>query len=488
MAKADKPLIAIVVATTEDAEQMRPAGETLDELGAPHEIKLGSGWAGSRELFEWAALAEVRGVRVLIAAAGAEPALPGLLAAACRLPVIAVPTAGDGAEAGVWPVLELNPGATAPVAVVSPGGARQAAALALRIVAATDPRWRAALDELSRETAEEMEAANVSLKANWHRAPTIQAVDDDDAGDDGMDSADGDADGEDVPVYDLTAQDRARTGRRTRAGEEDAQSARVRAAEELNRQLDLEASGGRRTAEADDVDGEESGNGWPSQSTGAPARRLGRMKIDPELLDVPLIEEVVDCLLEGGIVALPTETVYGLAVDATNPGAVERLFAVKGRDLGKSISLMVDSSKLLAAIAQNVTVEVRRLMEAFWPGPLTLVFQKRPINFRHVSAGETIGVRLPNHPIPLAIMQALARPLACTSANLSGRPDARDADEIERVFGDRIDALIDAGPLAAQPPSTVLDVTGDPYRILRMGSISREQIAALVGQKLADKE
>jgi L-threonylcarbamoyladenylate synthase len=215
-----------------------------------------------------------------------------------------------------------------------------------------------------------------------------------------------------------------------------------------------------------------------------PARSLGRLRIDMDSPDVAAIEEVVDCLLEGGIVAFPTETVYGLAVDATNPAAVERLFLLKGRDRGKSVTLMVDSSKLLAAIAQNVSTEIRRLMEAFWPGALTLIFQKRPGNFCHVSPGETIGVRLPDHSVPLAIMQALARPLACTSANLSGQPEARSADVIEALFGDRLNALLDGGALPQRPPSTVVDVSREPFRILRQGAITREQIGAVVGAML----
>jgi L-threonylcarbamoyladenylate synthase len=189
-------------------------------------------------------------------------------------------------------------------------------------------------------------------------------------------------------------------------------------------------------------------------------------------------------MLEGGLIALPTETVYGLAADATNPRAVERLFAVKGRERSKSITLLIDSPRLLAGIARNVTVEVRRLMEAFWPGPLTIVFQKRTGNFDHVSPGETIGVRLPDHSVPLALMQALARPLACTSANLADRPDATSSDQVDGYFGDRINLLLDSGQLPPAPPSTVLDVTGEPYRILREGPVTAEQIAAIVGDKI----
>ncbi|MCL5269462.1 MAG: L-threonylcarbamoyladenylate synthase, partial [bacterium] len=223
----------------------------------------------------------------------------------------------------------------------------------------------------------------------------------------------------------------------------------------------------------------------PAAPPAAPgARVLGRRAIDPDAPDVGLIEDAVDCLLEGGIVALPTETVYGLAVDATNPVAVERLYALKERARAKAITIMVDSPRLLASIACNLTVESRRLMEAFWPGPLTIIFQKRPGTFTHVSANDTIGVRLPDHSIPLAIMQALARPLACTSANLSGRPEARTADEIAVDFGGAVNLILDAGALESSPPWAVGDVTGESYRVRRVGAIGYSQLAAIVGDKL----
>jgi tRNA threonylcarbamoyl adenosine modification protein (Sua5/YciO/YrdC/YwlC family) len=564
------PLIAIVAASVEEAGRMRAAGEALEAAGCAHEVKLASVWSGPQALLEWAAQAEVRGVKVLLAAAGEEPQLAGMLAAESRLPVIAVPvtwssegplkrpsggasmgssggssggtsgrasgrasggasggssgeaSGGRGAEANLRLAREINRGALAPVAVVAAGGARQAAVLALRILAIGDAHWRAVLLEMAEAAAEELEDKNEALQTDWRTRPdfgelsrvAIEEVDLDDAGGlrraqssraiGGEGYGQGGPDEDDVPVYDLTGQNgpRGKPPRLVEAGDE---PARVRPAEELNRPL-AGAGRGVRAGDWDEELGDDEDEEAPAETTreaarpatrdrdreaaakrrrfAGTARRLGRLPVDPDSPDVAVIEEVVDCLLEGGIVAFPTETVYGLAADATNPAAVERLFALKGRDTGKAVSLMVDSSKLLAAIAQNVTVEMKHLMEAFWPGPLTIVFQKRPINFRHVSPGGTIGVRLPDHSVPLAIMQALARPLACTSANHSGQPDARDADTVEAAFGDRIEALLDGGRLPERKPSTVLDVTQEPYRILRVGSISHQQIETIIGEKL----
>ena len=485
-AESQQPKVAIVAATLEEAEQLHPAAEMLATLELTHEVCVASMWIDPRGLLRWAEALEPRGTRVILAAAGAEPALAGWLAATTRLPVIAIPTATDVSDAREWLALEINCSPSAPVATVGANGAQAAAMLAARILAVADAGLRAAIDHHRHEAAEELRRQNTELAEQWEYddADSLQPVGADagqnvhpPAPDPGLPR---DVDG--VAVYDLTdmrsedLNDPAFQFIDDSAPEE---PVRIRPADERKRPLrPLSEATPVVPAAREDVDRE------PRRTATPPARRLGRLRIDNESPDVATIEEVVDCLLEGGVVAFPTETVYGIAADATNPAAVERLFELKGRDPGKAISLMVDSSRLLSAIAQNVTVEVRRLMEAFWPGALTMVFQKRPGNFRHVSPGNTIGVRLPDHSVPLAIMQALARPLACTSANLAGAPEARSADEIERIFGGRIEAILDGGVLPERPPSTVIDVSRDPFRILRLGAITRDQIGAVVGDKL----
>jgi L-threonylcarbamoyladenylate synthase len=478
------PRIVIVATSLEEAEQARPAIEALESLGLSPETKIASGLAAPDAAMEWARLVESEGTVALVVAAGREPALPGLLAAACRLPVIVMPTATDRADADPLAALACLGEPDAPIGLVAAASARQAALFAARVAALVDPRLRESLNAAARQAEQDLDEQDALWNGERRGARIVTPVPSPPAR---LEAVHARAAAPTIPAPPMTSAVPAPPAAPTatpssddppRNADNPAETARVRRAAEMDRPLD----GQPVTAAAQgSPDGEPVAKSRPAPM---PARSLGRLRIDMDSPDVAAIEEVVDCLLEGGVIAFPTETVYGLAVDATNQAAVERLFAFKGRDRGKAITLMVDSSKLLAAIAQNVTTEIRRLMEAFWPGALTLIFQKRPGNFRHVSPGETIGVRLPDHSVPLAIMQALARPLACTSANLAGQPDARSADEIEAFFGDRLNALLDGGTLPQRPASTVVDVSREPFRVLRQGAITREQIGAVVGALL----
>ncbi len=189
----------------------------------------------------------------------------------------------------------------------------------------------------------------------------------------------------------------------------------------------------------------------------------------------------VEVLRAGGVVALPTDTVYGLAVDLATPGGVERLFAVKRRPPDRGIML------LLADPDQASSVGVfgpaaRALADAFWPGGLTVVVPRRSdVSLpAALTAGEpTIGLRLPDHDAPRALAAALG-PLPTTSANRSGVPEARDAAEILDQVGAEIDLVLDAGPARGGPPSTVVDCTLDRPRILRSGAVAPERVAAVL--------
>lgn len=187
----------------------------------------------------------------------------------------------------------------------------------------------------------------------------------------------------------------------------------------------------------------------------------------------------IGVLRAGGIVALPTDTVYGIAVDLATPGGVERLFAAKGRPPDRGIVL------LLASAAQADAVGIlgpaaRALAAACWPGGLTLVVPQRPgVELPAALTGgtPTVGLRLPNHPTPRALAAALG-PIPTTSANRSGQPEGRDAAEIVAQVGDAVDLVIDGGPAHGGPASTVVDCTGDRPRILREGAVPREEVAA----------
>jgi len=184
-------------------------------------------------------------------------------------------------------------------------------------------------------------------------------------------------------------------------------------------------------------------------------------------------------LREGGVVAMPTDTVYGIGVDLSVPGGIERLFEAKRRPPDRAIVLLLSDHGQAASLAEWPPAAAV-LAEAFWPGGLTLVLPQRPgvaLPAELTDGRATIGLRVPDHPSPRALAAALG-PLPVTSANISGLPEARTADEIQGQLGDAIDLVLDGGPSRGGPPSTVVDCSGDVPRILRSGAIASADLAA----------
>ena len=185
----------------------------------------------------------------------------------------------------------------------------------------------------------------------------------------------------------------------------------------------------------------------------------------------------VDLLRAGGIVAVPTDTVYGIAADMALPDAIERLFAAKRRPPEKAVAVLLADAAQAGELAV-IGPAARVLGQRFWPGGLTLVLPVRPgVRLPRVLAGgaPTIGVRVPDHPAPRALARILG-PLPTTSANVSGEPDARDAREIADLLGDALALVIDGGPIHGGPASTVVDLTLDLPALLRAGAIPAELI------------
>ena len=192
----------------------------------------------------------------------------------------------------------------------------------------------------------------------------------------------------------------------------------------------------------------------------------------------------IEALRAGGVVALPTDTVYGIGVSLDTPGGIERLFAAKSRPPDKAIALLLADLEQATEIGE-LAPAAQALAAAFWPGGLTLVVPRRMDRAlpAALTGGElapgaipTVGLRVPNHDAPRALARALG-PLPTTSANRSGEPEARDADEIERLLGGSIDLVLDGGPAAGGPASTVVDVTSAAPRILRPGAIDEAAIS-----------
>ena len=200
------------------------------------------------------------------------------------------------------------------------------------------------------------------------------------------------------------------------------------------------------------------------------------------LLDAGEDEVAADLLAQGKLVALPTETVYGLAADATQAGAVHANYEAKGRPDTKPLNVLVDGMAMVERICQEIPLDAYRLADAFWPGPLTMILKGNGTLPSIVPAGgATQGVRCPDHRDTLAVIRALGRPLACPSANLSGQPSPKSAQDVLDQLDGRIDAVLDGGPCTVGVESTILDLTVRPYRILRQGGLSRGDIEAVVG-------
>jgi L-threonylcarbamoyladenylate synthase len=189
----------------------------------------------------------------------------------------------------------------------------------------------------------------------------------------------------------------------------------------------------------------------------------------------------VDVLRAGGIVALPTDTVYGIACDLGAPGGVERLFAAKSRPPDRAIMLLLaDAGQATAIGRMGPAADV--LAERFWPGGLTLVVPRQPgvrLPAALTAGVATIGLRTPDHPTPRELAAAVG-PLPTTSANISGRPQASDPAVIADELGDGIDLVLDGGPAAGGPASTVVDCTSDRPRIIRAGAIEPADLAAVL--------
>lgn len=187
----------------------------------------------------------------------------------------------------------------------------------------------------------------------------------------------------------------------------------------------------------------------------------------------------------GGLVAVPTETVYGLAANGLDGCAVEKIYDVKNRPETKPISLLVagmaDVEKFCRAIPESAYV----LAEKFWPGPLTIVLKKSGLVPEIVTAGgDTVGVRCPDHPKTLELIRLAGVPLAAPSANISGEPSPKNVMDVLSVFGGKIDAAIDGGACAVGIESTIVDMTVTPPRILRQGGLAREVIEEAAHSKL----
>jgi len=212
---------------------------------------------------------------------------------------------------------------------------------------------------------------------------------------------------------------------------------------------------------------------------------LVRLVLGTELIAAGEADRAVRMLERGDCVALPTETVYGLAADAFRKEAVEAVYEAKGRPEEKPLSVLVDGMAMAETVCQDIPPDAYKLADAFWPGPLTMILKSSAALPSLVTAGgDTQGVRCPSHPDTLAVIRALGRPLACPSANLSGRESPRCAGDVFAQLSGKIAGVLDGGPCSVGVESTILDMTARPYRILRQGGLGADALERVLGERL----
>jgi L-threonylcarbamoyladenylate synthase len=200
------------------------------------------------------------------------------------------------------------------------------------------------------------------------------------------------------------------------------------------------------------------------------------------------IERGISILKRGGIVAYPTDTVYGLGASIQFPGAIERIFEVKARPRGIALPLLLSSVSQISEVSEHIPPVAWLLIKRFLPGALTIIlFKSSSVPDIVTAGGRTVGIRIPAHPVPIALIKGAGAPIVGTSANLSGLPSPLTADDVRSQLGDKIDLVIDGGKCPGKE-STIIDVTRESPVIVREGAISLEEIEGVCGTILTKQE
>ncbi|MBN2010374.1 threonylcarbamoyl-AMP synthase [candidate division KSB1 bacterium] len=204
-------------------------------------------------------------------------------------------------------------------------------------------------------------------------------------------------------------------------------------------------------------------------------------KINPQNPEPALIEQAAKIILRDGVIGYPTETVYGLGANALREPAIHNIFRLKQRDQDKPILVIASDTEMINRIVKSIPDAALRLADAFWPGPLTMLFPAaNNLPSALLGGRSTIGIRIPDHPVCLELLRYCGVPITSTSANISGDQNPMSAEEVANAFGDQLDALIDGGIATSRMPSTVVDISTDPPKLIRDGVITRQQIVTIL--------
>jgi len=203
--------------------------------------------------------------------------------------------------------------------------------------------------------------------------------------------------------------------------------------------------------------------------------------VDSKNPSFEVVSDAVEAFKNGKVIVYPTDTVYGVGVNALDPHAVFKIFKIKERPLNKALPVAVSGLRMVKRLA-IITEKAEKLMKTFWPGALTIILRRRSEIPDVVTGGKIgIGLRVPNHIVPLSIIKTLKQPIIATSANLHGNVNPVDVDEVLKQLGERVNLIIDGGRVSGTP-STVIDVLKEPPLIVRKGSITEEMIERIIGR------
>ncbi len=425
-----QPKIGIIMGSESDSGLVRKALASLSDFDLPCTMRIASAHRTPAAVTRWIYEAEKAGVEVFIAVAGMAAALPGMVASQTLLPVIGVPIDASylrGQDA-LYSIVQMPPGI--PVATVGINNVKNALLLAAHILALKYPEYRERLKDFRRAQAKKVELAQRELASEF-------------------------------PQFVLTTPKKKPL------------PPKVEQPPFGKSQLHISMHHTKKpqpvTVKPNPPEAktpvEKSGHGFVCE-------------LDAQNPEAVTIEVAADIILDGGIVAIPTDTVYGLACDSTNPKAVERLYAIKGRERSKAIPVLIDGMRTLARLVRDIPPDVESMLKELWPGALTVVFPKPETMLSAVSQVATLGIRMPDSTIALSLISVVARPLAVTSANPSGMPPATTAPKVREYFGNKIDMILDGGETKGEVTSTVLSVLEEPYKILREGVLSFETLKA----------
>lgn len=207
--------------------------------------------------------------------------------------------------------------------------------------------------------------------------------------------------------------------------------------------------------------------------------------METKIFDYNSLDEVAEIIKNNGVVAVPTETIYGLSANGLDVVAIEKIYEAKGRPETKPISLFVKDMMDAENFCADIPKSAYSLAEKFWPGPLTMIFKcKENVPDILTAGGDTVGVRCPDNQLTFTLLRLTGLPLTGTSANLSGMPNANDLNEVLSYFDGKIEGVIDGGKCGGGVPSTVLDMTSVKPKILRAGGVSKSEIEAVLNMEI----